>query len=157
MSDESRAARAGSKTCSFYAEALEASQRFRADYESRLNVVKAADMPFEDSPNGRIKHLVHPALGTKECCVDIYMQFLPPGQASGRHRHLAEEIFYVVEGRGYDLHWDVTFECMDKFYWDWEKEPKRFEWKPGDFVYIPPYVTHQHIAAPGSDSPVTAT
>jgi gentisate 1,2-dioxygenase len=147
MTDESRAARAGSKTSDFYAEALAASERFREEYESRRNVVKSADMPFEDSPDGRIKHLVHPALHTKECCVDIYMQFLAAGQASGKHRHLAEEVFYVVEGRGYDLHWDVRFDCRDKFVWEWESEPKRFDWQQGDFVYIPPYVIHQHFNA----------
>ena len=147
MSKESEVARQGAKTCNFYAEALEASQQFRAEYPSRLNVVKAADMPFEDSPDGRIKHLMHPGLNTKECCVDIYMQFLAPGKASGRHRHLAEEVFYVVEGRGYDLHWDVRFDCQDEFIWEWEEEPKRFEWQKGDFVYIPPYVIHQHFNA----------
>ena len=31
--------------------------------------------------------------------------------------------------------------------WDWEKEPKRFEWEEGDYVYIPPYTTHQHFNA----------
>jgi gentisate 1,2-dioxygenase len=147
MTDESRAARTGSKTCDFYSEALAASERFREEYESRRNVVKYADMPFEDSPDGRIKHLVHPKLDTKECCVDIYMQFLSAGKASGKHRHLAEEVFYVVEGRGYDLHWDVRFDCRDKFVWEWESEPKRFEWQQGDFVYIPPYVIHQHFNA----------
>jgi quercetin dioxygenase-like cupin family protein len=153
MSKESRIAREGAKTCHLYTEALEASQRFRAEYPSRRNVVKAADMPFEDSPDGRIKHLVHPALDTKECCVDIYMQFLAPGKASGRHRHLAEEVFYVVEGRGYDLHWDVRFDCRDEFIWEWEKTPKRFDWQKGDFVYIPPYVIHQHFnAEPGQEA-----
>jgi gentisate 1,2-dioxygenase len=86
-------------------------------------------------------------MDTKECCIDIYMQFLPPGGASGKHRHLSEEIFYVVEGSGYDLHWDVRFDCRDKFEWSWDEEPKRFAWNEGDFVYIPPYCTHKHVNA----------
>jgi len=69
------------------------------------------------------------------------------GSRSGKHRHLSEEIFYVVEGSGYDLHWDVKFDCKDEFEWMWESEPKKFEWKEGDFVYIPPYVMHQHFNA----------
>lgn len=145
MSKESIAARQGGKTCGFYAEALEESKRAREAYETRLNVVKAADMPFEDSPDGRIKHLVHPKLDTRECCVDIYMQFIEAGGATGRHRHLAEEVFYVVEGRGHDLHWDVKFDCREEFVWEWEQEPRRYEWQRGDFVYIPPYSIHQHF------------
>lgn len=145
MSKESDIARRGSKRASFYADALAQSKRFREAYGSRLNVVKAPDMPFEDSPDGRIKHLVNPELNTKECCVDIYMQFIEPGKASGRHRHLAEEVFYVVEGRGHDLHWDVDFDCKEEFEWRWQETPRRYDWKQGDFVYIPPYSIHQHF------------
>ena len=65
-----------------------------------MNVVKSSQMPFERSPDGLIKHIVNEKMDTKECCIDIYMQFLPPGKASGKHRHLSEEVFYVVEGIG---------------------------------------------------------
>ena len=142
-------ARAHAKTreVNFFAQALEASAKFRVDYEARMNVVKAADMPFERSPDGLIKHIVHEQMDTKECCLDIYQQFLPPGKASGRHRHLTEEIFFVVEGSGYDLHWDVRFDCKDEFEFTWDETPKRFEWEQGDFVYIPPYCAHQHFNA----------
>jgi len=135
----------GDKACRFYAEGLEESANFRAEYKTRLNVVKAADMPFEDSPDGRLRHIIHEKLDTMECCIDAYMQFLAPGKASGKHRHMAEEVFFVVEGSGYDLHWDVVFDCREAFIWDWRKEPRRFEWKKGDFVYIPPYSIHQHF------------
>jgi gentisate 1,2-dioxygenase len=104
-------------------------------------------MPMERSPDGLIKHIVHEKMNTKECCVDIYMQFLEAGKASGKHRHLSEEVFYVVEGRGYDLHWDVRFDCKEEFVWEWDEEPKRFDWQQGDFVYIPPYCAHQHFNA----------
>ena len=133
------------QSAEFYAQAIEASQRFRADYQERRNVVKASEMPFERSPDGLIKHIVNEQMNTKECCVDIYMQFLPPGGASGKHRHLSEEVFFVVEGAGYDLHWDVRFNCEDEFEWTWDTEPKRFDWSAGDFVYIPPYCIHQHF------------
>ena len=123
---EKARAHAQTREVDIYAQALEVSAKFRADYEARMNVVKAADMPFERSPNGLIKHIVNEKMNTKECCLDIYMQFLPPGQASGKHRHLSEEVFYVVEGRGYDLHWDMQFDCQDKFIWEWADEPKKF-------------------------------
>jgi gentisate 1,2-dioxygenase len=146
LKDEQTIARSGDATARFYAEALEESARFREDYPTRrLNVVKAAEMPWEDSPDGRIKHLVHEKMDTVECCMEIYMQFIPPGEATGKHRHLAEEVFCVVEGEGYDLHWDVKFDCEEEFIWDWQSEPRRYEWKTGDFVYIPPYSIHQHF------------
>jgi hypothetical protein len=55
---------------------------------------------------------------------------------------------FVAEGSGYDLHWDLKFDCLDAFAWDWNAEPKRFKWERGDFIYIPPFTIHQHVAAP---------
>jgi len=134
-------------TANFYDAALEASKTFRKGYAEQVNIVKAADMPFERSRHGLIKHIINEQMNTKEYCLDIYMQFLPVGKASGKHRHLSEEVFYVVEGSGYDLHWDVRFDCKDVMEFEWEAEPRKFEWKQGDFVYIPPYCAHQHFNA----------
>jgi hypothetical protein len=117
----------GTKSCSFRADAVAASQDFRRTYEERPNVVVAEDMPFERSADGLIKHLVHSKLNTRECCVEAYMQFLKPGERSGKHRHMWEEVIFVAEGSGYDLHWDLKFDCLDAFEWDWDPEPKKFE------------------------------
>lgn len=145
--EEAERAKQGSAQANYYSEALAESARFREDYKKRKAVIKAEEMPWENSPQGLIKHVVNEKMNTRECALDMYMQFLPPGGRSGKHRHLAEEVFYVLEGKGYDLHWDVKFDCGDEYSWDWETEPKRFDWEEGDFVYIPPYTTHQHFNA----------
>jgi len=145
--DEKGPAHSGSNSCTFRAEDVAASQEFRQQYETRRNVVSAEEMPFEHSPDGLIKHIVHRRMDTRECCVEAYMQFLKAGERSGKHRHMWEEIIFVVEGAGYDLHWDLKFDCLDKFEWEWAEEPKRFEWKRGDFIYIPPFTNHQHFAS----------
>ena len=146
--DEREVAAAGNQVCNFYSENLAETAAYVENYyNKKLKVVKSADMPFENSPHGILKHMVNEKLNTVENCVDIYMHLLPPGQASGKHRHLAEEVFFVAEGSGYDLHWDVNFDVDIKFSWTWEQEPKKYEWKRGDFVYIPPYVAHKHFNA----------
>ena len=137
----------GNKTATYRAEEAKASQEFRKAYESKTNVVLAEDMPWEHCADGLIKHLVHHNLNTKECCVEAYMQFLEAGERSGKHRHMWEEIIFVAEGSGHDLHWDLKYDCLDAFEWDWSAEPKRFEWKRGDFIYVPPFTIHQHFAA----------
>lgn len=150
--DERDVAQVSTETCNFRAEDVLASQEFRKNYKTRSNVVSSKDMPFERSADGLIKHLVHNRLNTKECCVEAYMQFLAPGERSGKHRHMWEEIIFVAEGAGYDLHWDLKFDCIDAFAWDWNKEPKRFEWKRGDFIYVPPFTIHQHFADASADA-----
>ena len=54
------------------------------------------------------------------------MQFLKPGETSGKHRHMWEELIFVAEGSGHDLHWDLKFDCLDQFEWDWAAEPKAY-------------------------------
>ena len=137
----------GSAQASYYTEALLESARFRQDYKKRKTLINAQEMPWEDSPQGRIKHIVHEKMNTREYAMEIYLQLLEPGGRSGKHRHLAEEVFFVLEGRGYDLHWDVKFDVDEEYIWEWEEEPKTFEWEEEQFVYIPPYTIHQHVNA----------
>ena len=44
-----------------------------------------------------------------------------------------EELIFVVEGSGYDLHWDLKWDCLEAFKWEWAPEPKAYSWKRGDF------------------------
>ena len=144
--DEKNVAKTGSaQKVSFRADDIRNSAEFRRNYEHAANVVKAEDMPFENSPDGLIKHLVHEKMNTREMCVDAYMQFIKPGSRTGKHRHMWEEVVFVAEGSGYDLHWDIKFDCDVAYKWDWESEPRRFEWTRGDFIYIPPFSIHQHF------------
>ena len=86
-------------------------------------------------------------MNTRMETVDAYMQIIPPGSRSGRHRHLAEECVYVLEGRGYDLHEDCDVEINDVFEWKATGKIQRFEWEAGDVIYIPPNTIHQHFNA----------
>lgn len=140
------------KEVNFRALEVAASKMFRAEYATRPDVVHAEDMPIEHSADGLIKHLVHRNLNTKECCVEAYMQFLKSEERSGKHRHMWEEVIFVVEGSGFDLHWDLDFDCKEQFEWSWKAEPKKFTWERGDFIYIPPFTEHQHFNDGASDA-----
>ena len=113
----------------------------------RKKIVRPADMPWEMSRQGLLKHLINENMNTRMETVDAYMQILPPGSHSGRHRHLAEECIYVIEGKGYDLHEDCDVEITDVFEWKPVGKLQRFEWEAGDVIYIPPNTIHQHFNA----------
>ena len=99
------------------------------------------------SRQGLLKHLLNEAMNTRMETVDAYMQIIPPGSRSGKHRQLAEECLYVLEGRGYDLHQDCDVEITDTYHWKPQAEVKRYEWEAGDVIYIPPNTIHQHFNA----------
>jgi uncharacterized RmlC-like cupin family protein len=129
----------------FYAKALESSKEFRDEYQKRTKVVKWHAMPMERTADGLIKHIINEGMNTVECCIDIYMQFIPVNGATGTSRHLSEEVAFVIEGTGHDLHYDVSFACKDEFIWEWDTTPKKYEWGPGDYIYIPPYCAHKRV------------
>jgi len=113
----------------------------------RKKIVTPEEMPWEMSRQGLLKHLLNEQMNTRMETVDAYMQIIPPGSRSGKHRHLAEECLYVLEGRGYDLHQDCDVEITDTYHWKPQAEIKRFEWEAGDVIYIPPNTIHQHFNA----------
>jgi quercetin dioxygenase-like cupin family protein len=114
---------------------------------TRKKVVRPAEMPWEMSRQGLLKHLINEDMNTRMETVDAYMQIIPPGSRSGKHRHLAEECLYVLEGRGYDLHQDCDVEITDEYYWKPQDKVQRFEWEAGDVIYVPPNTIHQHFNA----------
>ena len=62
---ERQRAKQGAPDVTFYQDALKESQKFRAEYENRLNVVKHSQMPLERSADGLIKHIIHEGMDTK--------------------------------------------------------------------------------------------
>src|SRR5579875_2246237 len=114
---------AGNAASTFYAETLK----------------DAAERPIRDAGRKKIiTPLVNDKMNARVETVDVYMQIIPPGSRSGKHRHLAEECLYVVEGRGYDIHVDCDVEITDTYHWKPQDKEQRFEWEAGDMIYIPP-------------------
>src|SRR5579859_918379 len=118
----------------------------------RKKIVHPEEMPWEMSRQGLLKHLLNERMNTRMETVDAYMEIIPAGSRSGKHRHLAEECVYVLEGRGYDLHQDCDVEITDTYHWKAQAEVKRYEWEAGDVIYIPPNTIHQHFNA-SADKP----
>src|SRR5262245_40092177 len=143
--DESKAWLAGVTSGKLYESLLQDATDLPKRNAQRKKVVRPDDMPWEMSRQGLLKHLLNAQMNTRMETVDAYMQVIPPGSRSGKHRHLAEECLYVVEGFGYDLHQDCDVEITDTYHWKPQAEIKRFEWEAGDVIYIPPCTIHQHF------------
>ncbi len=150
---ESKAWLRGKATGKIYQDLLDDASSAPARNARRKKVVRPEDMPWEMARQGLLKHLISEQMNTRMETVDSYMQIIPPGSKSGKHRHLAEECLYVLEGRGYDLHQDCDVEITDTYHWTPQDEVKRYEWEAGDVIYIPPNTIHQHFNA-DPDKPV---
>jgi len=145
--DESKAWRRGRHNQKLYQALLDDAAAAPARNSKRRKVVHPEDMPWELSPQGLLKHLLNEAMNTRMETVDAYMLIIPPGSRSGKHRQLAEECLYVLEGRGYDLHQDCDVEITDTYHWKPQDEVKRYDWEAGDVIYVPPNTIQQHFNA----------
>jgi len=145
--DESKAWKRGRNNQRLYQGKLEDAAAAPSRNSKRKKLVHPEDMPWELSPQGLLKHLLNEGMNTRMETVDAYMLIIPPGSRSGKHRQLAEECLYVVEGRGYDLHQDCDVEITDTYHWKPQDEVKRYEWEAGDVIYIPPNTIQQHFNA----------
>lgn len=144
---EAKAWIAGSESEPLYQRLLDHATEAPERDAKRKKVVRPDEMPWEMSRQGLLKHLINEDMNTRMETVDAYMQILPPGSRSGKHRHLAEECVYVLEGRGYDVHVDCDVEIANRVEWRPQTEEKRFDWEAGDVIYIPPSTIHQHFNA----------
>src|ERR671923_2539364 len=144
---ESKAWKKGATNQKFYQALLDDASSAPARNAKRKKIVRPEEMPWEMSRQGLLKHLINEGMNTRMETVDAYMLIIPPGSRSGKHRHLAEECLYVLEGRGYDLHQDCDVEITDTYHWKPRDEVKRFEWEAGDVIYIPPNTIQQHFNA----------
>jgi quercetin dioxygenase-like cupin family protein len=116
------------------------------DLELR-KVLKSNDTPWQITPHGHVRVLAGASLPMRVKAIDVHLQSIPGGSRSGRQWQMADELFYVLEGSGYDLHWEVEVEIDDRYYARIAKEPTRWEWQAGDMVYIPHNTVHQHFNA----------
>jgi quercetin dioxygenase-like cupin family protein len=143
--DEARAWMTGRLSEPLYHNLLHDAATAPVRNSQRKKIVRPEDMPWEMSRQGLLKHLLNEQMNTRMETVDAYMQVIPPGSRSGKHRHLAEECLYVVEGHGYDLHQDCDVEIIDRYEWRPQAEIKRYQWEAGDVIYVPPSTIHQHF------------
>jgi quercetin dioxygenase-like cupin family protein len=65
--------------------------------------------------------------------LEAHISEIPAGQATQRHRHTCEVLFYVLAGRGYSV---MQAEGQ---------EPKRLEWQAGDLFFTPLQAWHWHV------------
>ena len=142
---ESQHWRKGDKTAAYYEEQLKKTKEKPEKHAHLVKVIRPEDMPWEECRQGKLKHMVNDEMGAVSQTMTAYIQEIPPGSKTGKHRHLAEEMVFVLEGRGYDLHWDVDIKLTDRYEWVIADEPGKFEWEAGDLITIPVNTVHQHF------------
>ena len=92
-------------------------------------VIKAKDIPWGSGPNHWNRDILTPDTEPfRTQTLHVHMEAEAPGNVSHKHGHQNEALFYVLEGRGHEIH-----------------DGQRYEWEAGDLVVVHNDSVHQHF------------
>ncbi len=90
-------------------------------------VTKAKDIKLKIGSQRSGVHILTPGHGTSQVLYVHYI-VLTPGAKSGKHGHMNEAVFYILDGKGHEIHDGI-----------------RYDWEAGDVVVVHNACVHQHF------------
>jgi quercetin dioxygenase-like cupin family protein len=91
-------------------------------------VYSSSDVPWKGGPQLYGKHVISPQASAVVQSIETHIEVYAPGGYGQKHGHLNSAVFYVLKGRGHDIH-----------------DGKRIEWKAGDVMIVENGCVHQHF------------
>jgi quercetin dioxygenase-like cupin family protein len=125
--DARRAASPGGSGTTWYDELVRELAADNERHDRTPRVIRAAERPLEDTRGGRMRFYVSNWENLSGQDLDLAVYEIAPGQSTGTHRHIAEELLLVLQGSGIEIHDGSTH---------------RFE--AGDLICVPPMAAHAH-------------
>jgi gentisate 1,2-dioxygenase len=104
---------------------------------SMPRVIKGKEVKFVDGPQAYSRHYIEPKDGITQN-FHIHLEEYGPGGKSQKHGHVNEAAFYILDGKGYEIHDGI-----------------RYDWEAGDVAIVHNNCVHQHFNA-SPDKPARA-
>src|SRR3989440_6051230 len=96
---------------------------------SMPGVRKGKEIKFVDGPQPYSRHYVEPKDGVSQM-FHLHLEEYAPGGKSQKHGHVNEAAFYILDGKGYEIHDGI-----------------RYDWSAGDVAIVHMNCVHQHFNA----------
>ena len=93
-------------------------------------VYDPADMPWKGGPQAYGKKVINPQRTAITQMIEAHLDAYAPGARGVKHGHMNSAVFYILDGRGYDIHDGV-----------------RYDWEAGDVCIVQNACVHQHFNA----------
>ncbi len=84
--------------------------------------------PWKGGPELYGKHIISPAHANVAQSIETHIEVYAPGCYGQKHGHLNSAVFYVIKGRGHDVH-----------------DGRHIPWKAGDVMIVENGCVHQHF------------
>ena len=93
-------------------------------------VYKTKWMPFKGGPVLFSRTVISPQHAAVAQSIETHVEVFAPGAYGQKHGHMNSAIFYILNGKGYDVH-----------------DGKRYDWEAGDACIVENGCVHQHFNA----------
>jgi quercetin dioxygenase-like cupin family protein len=91
-------------------------------------VYSSSDIPWKGGPGQYGKHVISPQHVDVTQSIECHIECYAPGAYGQKHGHLNSAVFYVLKGRGHDVH-----------------DGRHIAWKAGDVMIVENGCVHQHF------------
>jgi len=91
-------------------------------------VFSSKDVPWKGGPGHYGKSVISPQAVNITQSIESHIEAYAPGASGQKHGHLNSAVFYVLKGRGHDIH-----------------DGRRIDWKAGDIMIVECASVHQHF------------
>jgi mannose-6-phosphate isomerase-like protein (cupin superfamily) len=91
-------------------------------------VYSSRNLPWKGGPQLYGKHVISPQAATITQSIETHIEVYAPGAYGQKHGHLNSAVFYILKGRGHDIH-----------------DERRIDWKAGDAMIVENGCVHQHF------------
>lgn len=91
-------------------------------------VLSFRDKPWKGGPQHYSKTGITPGTTAVGQSIETHIEAYGPGAFGQKHGHLNSAVFFVLRGRGYDIH-----------------DGRRIDWKAGDIMIVETGCVHQHF------------
>ena len=93
-------------------------------------VYKSKHVPWKGGPTLFERAVINPQHAPVTQAIETHILTLAPGSYGQKHGHINSAVFYILNGKGYDIH-----------------DGKRIDWEAGDVCIVENGCVHQHFNA----------
>jgi gentisate 1,2-dioxygenase len=93
-------------------------------------VYKSKNAPWKGGPTLFERAVINPQHAPVTQAIETHILMLAPGSKGQKHGHMNSAVFYILDGKGYDIH-----------------DGKRYDWEAGDACIVENGCVHQHFNA----------
>ena len=100
-------------------------------------VYRTRDLAWKGGPATYGKKIINPQATKVAQSIETHIEVYAPGGRNGKHGHMNSAVFYVLKGKGHDVH-----------------DGRRLEWEAGDALVVENACVHQHFSDEQDDETI---